>query len=818
MTRSKKSKNTQSHQANWRPEDDPAFSDESQKYDSPIPSREFILDLMRELGEPINRRDLAERLGLVDKDALEGLRRRLIAMCNSGQLAKNRKGVYGLVEQMDLKSGRIQGHKDGYGFFIPDEGGDDLYLTNRQMSVVFDGDRVLARESDYSTRGKREAVVVEVIERAVQSVVGRYFEERGICYVEPDNQRINHQILIPKDEASDAKPGDYVVVAITRPPAWRIQPMGKIVECLGSRDIPGVEVEVAIRSYDIPFEWPKDVLSEAQRFPLEPDEDEKSQRVDLRALPFVTIDGEDARDFDDAVYCEKKRGGGWKLWVAIADVSHYVRVGGALDKEAYERATSVYFPQRVVPMLPENLSNGLCSLNPHVDRMCMVCEMSIGAGGRLSNYVFYEAVMNSHARLTYNAVATMLKDNASSVAEHAAVLPQIQQLYALYGALKHARDQRGAIEFETVETQIIYNEHKKIETILPRHRNDAHRLIEECMLCANISAAKFLEKHEVPSLYRVHEGPSEKKLKTLRQYLTEIGLHLNGSGKPSPRDYQRLMQEISVRPDASVLQIMLLRSMSQAVYQSENKGHFGLNYPAYAHFTSPIRRYPDLLVHRAIRSVIRSNKHTPHVRRVDAAPHLATSDIYPYDAAAFVVLGEHCSMAERRADDATRDVTAYLKCEYLSDRVGEEFTGIIAAVTSFGLFVELDDLYVEGLIHVSSLQNDYYHFDAVRQKMIGERSGRSFQMGDRLPVQLARVDLDDRKIDLLPVGKEGQKASLAPSRKSARSEVNRKGAERARKAKKSAKQKKGTKTKQGEPSNTSANKGRKKKSKKKPKK
>ncbi len=731
---------------------DPHAEREAEKYEQPIPSREFILDLLEQAEVPMNRNQITKALALKDYQDVEALRRRLRAMERDGQILRNRKGAYGLVEKMDLVRGRVSAHRDGYGFVIPAEGGEDLYLNSRQMRAVFDGDEVLCRNSGYSSRGKLEGVIVEVISHNTQQLVGRLFDENGVVFVSPDNTRINHDVIIPRDAVGEASVGQYVMVEVTGQPGWRTPPTGRVVEVVGEHMAPGMEIDVAIRSHGIPHQWPEAVESETQALSVEPEESDKQYRVDLRKLPFVTIDGEDARDFDDAVYCESKAAGGWRLWVAIADVSHYVSVGSALDKEAVQRGNSVYFPEKVVPMLPEALSNGLCSLKPAVDRLCMVCEMTISAKGKLSGYQFYEAVMHSHARLTYTKVGAMLDsshpDSKPFRIEYKKLVPQLENLHQLYKALRAARDERGAIDFETTETRIEFGPNRKIETIVPVERNDAHKLIEECMLAANVATARFLEKHNLPALFRVHEGPTEEKLDNLRQFLGELGLDLSGGNKPGPIEYQLLLEQISERPDAHIIQTMMLRSLRQAVYQPENLGHFGLHYPAYAHFTSPIRRYPDLLVHRAIRHVIRSDSKSKHVKRIKGAVPLPQSRIYPYDMPALIGLGEQCSMTERRADDATREVVAWLKCEYLQDRVGDNFEGVIAGVTGFGFFVELVGVYVEGLVHVSSLASDYYHFDQAKQRLIGERSGKSFQLGDSVVVQVTRVSLEEKKIDL----------------------------------------------------------------------
>ncbi len=727
---------------------DPHAAREAARYDNPIPSREVILDLLHEAESPLDQEGIATRLSLHEPEDLDALRKRLRAMERDGQLMVNRRGSYGLVDKMNLLHCRVQGHRDGYGFAVPlAGGGEDVYLSARQMNFVFDGDEVLVRVTGVDRRGRQEGKVVEVLVRAHQSIVGRYQEESGIGYVIPENSRITQQILIPPKEKGKAVSGQIVTADITDFPTRQFGAKGRISEILGDHMDPGLEIDVAIRSHGIPWEWPEAVVDEAGRLEAEPLEEDKKKRVDLRKLPFVTIDGEDARDFDDAVYCEKRTLGGWRLWVAIADVSHYVRPGSALDDEAAHRATSVYFPEKVVPMLPEALSNGLCSLKPAVDRLAMVCEMELSRAGKLTKYTFYEAVIHSHARLTYTQVGEVLEKGSQPDVDKRRV-PDLQRLHALYKVLRAARDKRGAIDFETVETRIIFNEERKIESIVPVVRNDAHKLIEECMLSANVAAADFFEVNGVPMLYRVHEGPTEEKLENLRGFLGELGLDLGGGAKPTPLHYQRLLSQIEDREDAHVIQTMLLRSLRQAVYQADNLGHFGLHYPAYAHFTSPIRRYPDLLVHRGIRRVIRAQKKGQGVQRVRGAKPIPMASIFPYDMQAIVTYGEHCSMAERRADDATRDVQAWLKCEYLQDHVGDEFNGVVSAVTSFGLFVELEDLYIEGLVHITALPGDYYNFDASHQRLLGERSGRSFQLGGRVRVQVARVDLDDKKIDL----------------------------------------------------------------------
>lgn len=761
---------------------DPHASREAQKYDNPIQSREFILAHLKERGAPATHETLCSELGQSSADGIEALRRRLIAMCRDGQLICNRRGAYLPIEEADLVTGKILGHKDGFGFLVPDDGGSDLFLTARQMRQVFHGDRAAARVDRVDDRGRREGVIVEVLEHRTHQTVGRLFKESGIAFVVPENARINHEVLVPDENIGEARHGQYVVVDILRQPTIRTQPTGRVVEVLGEHMAPGMEIDVAIRSYDIPHSWPTAVGEQAAAIPEEVEEKDKANRVDIRDLPLVTIDGETARDFDDAIYCEARPRGGYRLVVAIADVSHYVRPGSPLDEEAIQRGNSVYFPDHVVPMLPEKLSNGLCSLNPDVDRLCMVADMTISAAGNISGYTFYQAVMRSHARLTYTKVSDMLERPDSEpgyrlAEQYAELLPHLHDLYALYKVLRKARTERGAIDFETTETRIVFDAERKIEEIVPVHRNDAHKIVEECMLCANVATARFLKKHKVPALYRVHEGPSEERLRAVRLFLGELGLQLGGGDKPSSADYQALLAQVADRPDANVIQTVMLRSLSQAVYSPEQTGHFGLGFASYTHFTSPIRRYPDLIVHRAIKSRI----HNPEVNKDVITPDVVDPELaeYPYDHARMEQLGEHASMTERRADDATRDVMAWLKCEFLKDHVGDEFDGVIAAVVPFGFFVELADVYIEGLVHVSTLSGDYFHHDAAKHRLIGERTAVSFRLGDEVRVRVVRVDLEDRKIDLelisTPKRRKADLASLEVSRENKRARGGKRG-------------------------------------------
>lgn len=732
---------------------DPHSQREAEKYAKPIPSRELILQVLAQSGQPLDFTELAAKLHLSDDVDLDALKKRLRAMERDGQLLFNRRRQYVPIAHTDLIAGRVIGHPDGFGFLKPDDGTPDLFLHAKQMRTLMHGDRALVSVRGLDPKGRREGVVVQVLERGTTQVVGRYFQEGGIGFVAPDNARISQDILIPPENKGAAQHGQIVVAAIVEQPSKYAQPKGKIVEVLGDHMAPGMEIDVAIRSHQLPYEWSPEVREEADQFGYEVPESAKVGRVDLRHIPLVTIDGEDAKDFDDAVYCERD-GNGWRLLVAIADVSHYVTPGMAIDKEAQERGTSVYFPGKVIPMLPEILSNGLCSLNPRVDRLCMVCEARLGARGKLLSYRFMEAVMHSAARLTYTKMAKIVveRDPQARGDYTPELCAHLDDLYALYQVLRKARERRGAIDFETEETRIVFDSERKIEAIVPTVRNDAHKLIEECMILANVCAAKFLSKHRIPALHRVHEGPTAEKLADVRQFLAGVGLSLGGGDEPSPADYSAVLDSLGDRPDRHLIQTVLLRSMSQAVYSPEVLGHFGLAQEYYAHFTSPIRRYPDLLVHRAIRHILRGGK----------------ASNYHYTHKDMLALGEHCSMTERRADDATRDVIAWLKCEYMQEHVGETFSGVISGVTGFGLFVELSDIYVEGLIHVTALTNDYYHFDPARHQLKGENSGRIYRLGDTLQVTVARVDLDERKIDFVLAKNVDQPDSQARKAKKAK--------------------------------------------------
>ncbi len=713
---------------------DPQFEREKTKYEQPLPSREYILQTLAAQGAPLELGRLVELLDIHPFE-LEPFQRRLGAMAREAQLMQNRRGDWLIPDKADLVRGRIAGHPDGFGFLIPEEGGADLFLSAKEMDKVLHGDKAIARVIGVDRKGRPEGKIVEVTERANRFIVGRVIEEHGVRFVAAENKRISQDILLAPPEkgakkALKAQSGQVVMIELIEQPSKHSQPIGRLVEVLGNYADPGMEIEIALRKHELPYEFSSDALAEAKKLPDVVRKSDWKGREDVTGLSLVTIDSETARDFDDAVFCERQ-GKGFRLVVAIADVSHYVTAGGALDHDAYARGNSVYFPRRVIPMLPEKISNGLCSLNPQVERLCMVCDMAINATGAISRYRFYPAVMFSHARLTYTEVAAALYDKDGPTRERlGSLLPHLEALNTLYRQLAKERVKRGAIDFETTETRMIFDDHGKIERIEPYERNEAHRLIEECMLAANVCASEFLREREHPSLYRVHEGPTPERLVKLRDFLGTFGFQLGGGEAPKAQDYAKLLENIGQRPDRQLLQTVMLRSLRQAIYSPDNVGHFGLAYESYTHFTSPIRRYPDLLVHRAIKSALAARRYEP-----------------AGGATSWEEIGLHCSMTERRADDATRDVEAWLKCFYMKDRVGEIFEGSISSVVPFGIFVALDGVFVEGLVHVSELGQDYFHFDEKSHAMVGERSGRRFRLSDRVRVQLTRVDMEANKID-----------------------------------------------------------------------
>ena len=719
--------------------EDPQKEREAMFYEKPLPSRELILKVMADQGVPLSILKLNELLEIAN-DESEAFNKRIRAMERQGQIMRNRKDDFCISEKLNLIPGRIQGHPDGFGFLIPDQGGDDIFLSSREMMQVLHNDRVMVQTIGQDRKGRPEGKVIEILERKNETLVGRVVQGQGVTIVAAEDKRINQDFLIPYHFDMDAKPGQIVVIEITAQPSFKSRPMGKVIQILGNYADSGMEIEIALRKHQLPYNFSQETIEIAESFSKKVTEKDFKGRIDVRDLSLITIDGETARDFDDAVYAESIDKN-WRLVVAIADVSFYVQPDKILDKEAFERGNSVYFPRRVIPMLPEALSNGLCSLNPHVDRLCMICDMMIDQQGKVISYKFYPSVMESKARMTYTDVSTLLNETSPELTEkYKAIIPHIKNLDSVYKILTKQRHARGAIEFASSETIMIFNDQGKIDRIEPVIRNEAHRIIEECMLAANVCAANFLIEHEHPALYRIHEGPTEERLENLRIFLAEFGFMLGGGDKPSIKDYATVIEKIKGRPDEHLLQTVLLRSMQQAVYSPDNIGHFGLAYEAYAHFTSPIRRYPDLLIHRAIKATLEKKK---------------------MPAANWHVLGQHCSMTERRADDATRDVSSWLKCYYMQDKIGEIYEGTVAGVTSFGLFVSIDGIYIEGLLHVTELGNDYFTYDKARHAMVGERSHAIYRLGDRLKVKLVRVDLELSKIDFsLESHQEVQKSPL----------------------------------------------------------
>ncbi|HET8900223.1 MAG TPA: ribonuclease R [Rhodanobacteraceae bacterium] len=710
---------------------DPHAEREAARYDRPIPSREAILAMLADSGQLMKAKDIATALGLVDDTDLYALDKRLAAMLRDGQLLKNRRDGFGVASRLDLMPGEVLANADGYGFLRPDEGGDDLYLSPMEMRKVLHGDRVLASVIGVDHRGRRKGAIVEVLSRRPSRLVGRVAVERGAMVVLPDDERVHLDIVIPPGSDGGARAGQIVIVEITDPPDGRRGPIGRVVSVLGDKLKPSLLVEMAIAEYGLPHAWPDAVVDEVERLPIAVTAADRAGRIDLRELPLVTIDGADSKDFDDAVYAEP-RADGWRLVVAIADVSHYVAPGCAIDVEAEDRATSVYFPGFVVPMLPEPLSNGICSLNPDVERLCMVCDMLVDSKGQVTRSKFYAAVMRSHARLTYDEVWQALGPKDKAVrARLKDRLGDIENLHKLYKAFERARKRRGTIDFDTPEAKFRLDGNGEVQALDSTPRNDAHKLIEECMIAANVEAAKYLARKRIPAPFRVHAPPPADKYEDLLEFLRQYKLKLPPLEKVTPGDYAKLLASVRERPEYELIQTVLLRSMALAVYLPENQGHFGLALEAYAHFTSPIRRYPDLLVHRAIRHALAKGKPAG----------------YGYDESRMAALSVHCSQRARRAEEAERDVDERYKCAWMEKHVGEFFAGRVSGVTSFGLFVDLDDSHVSGLVHITQLPNDYYHFDPQRRLLEGERSGRTFRLGDRVRVQVLRASLEERKID-----------------------------------------------------------------------
>ena len=725
---------------------DPHYQREKSKYENPVASREHLLAILKQAKKALTFLEICNLADADEESSRVGIQRRLRAMEREGQIKFTREKRYEVQIQDELVKGRVIGHRDGYGFLKHSLTEKDYFIPVHQMTSLMHDDVVEGIATGQDRRGRIEFRVNRILEPRKEPIVGRYFTEYGNGIVIPDDNRICHEIFVPPEHAMEAKQGSVVVVEIQQRPRKHLNAIGRVIEVLGEHMAPGMEIETAVRKFEIPHAWPKAVLSSCEQLTEKVPEESKKGRVDLRQLPLVTIDGEDARDFDDAVYAIQNDDNTFRLWVAIADVSSYVRPGTALDTEAVKRGNSVYFPEQVIPMLPEVLSNGLCSLNPDVDRLCMVCEMVIDANGDIKSYEFYEAVMRSKARLTYNKVWKILEGDDELNKRYENHVDDLANLYSLFKTLKSARNKRGAIEFETQETKFVFNSKRKIEHIVPVVRNDAHKVIEECMIAANVCAANFIEKYEAEALFRVHDTPDEERLLSFRQYLREIGVNVSLGLSPQPADFTTIINQTRQRLDAELIQTMLLRSMKQAVYDGDNIGHFGLALHAYAHFTSPIRRYPDLVVHRCIKAIL---EHQAQSKICTGAKSYSAEEIEQ--------LGEQCSMTERRADDATRDVADWLKCEFMLAHVGDVFDGVVSSVTNFGLFVRLPEYHIDGLIHITSLGQDFYHYDEVKQCLVGEHTGVSYRLGDPLEVKVAAVNLDERKIDLIPANPPSQK-------------------------------------------------------------
>ncbi len=699
---------------------DPFFDREAEKYENPIPSREYILDLISK--RPRSKHQLFDLFDIEDHSK-KALANRLRAMVRDKQLSCNKKGIYKIFSDLGLYTGTVIANPKGFGFIALDKGGKDLRLSSKQMQLVFHGDRVNAR----LLNKQGDAEIVKVLE-TVKSVVGRLEIEDDEATVIVDDKRIKHRISIPNISQEHSQ-DQIVLVSLIKSPTFESLAIGEIIDTLGQYMDEGVETDSAILRHSIPVEFSNKTEQELKNIPDEVNSQQKKDREDLTKTPLITIDGEDSRDFDDAVFAEPARSG-WRLIVSIADVASYVKEESSLDRDALERGNSVYFPHRVIPMLPEKLSNGLCSLNPNVDRLCLSCEIFIDYEGNLMNYRFFPAVMHSHARLTYTEVGKILDGDHELEKKYQHVIENIRSLHGLYKTLRISRTKRGVMDFDRVESQMIFNDNGKIDNILPRERNDAHKLIEECMLMANRAAAKLLSDNKEHFLYRVHPDPTLEKINTTRKFLSARGLVLEGGDNPESKDFAKVLIKAKGRDDENVIKTVVLRTMKQATYTPQNSGHFGLALDDYTHFTSPIRRYPDLIVHRAIYRVLNGDE--PSVDQ----------DI--------TSLGDHCSMTERRADDATRDVEQWLKCEYMRDKIGENFTGIISGVTGFGFFVELNDVFVEGLVTVRDLNDDYYVYDEASYSLIGDRSGKKFSLGDKIEINVASVDLDQRQMLFVP--------------------------------------------------------------------
>jgi len=716
----------------WDQIRDPFAEREAEKYNHPITSRECIVDYLTTSAEGKTLDQLQAAFCLNTAFEKEALRRRIRAMVRDGQLTKNRKKQYQLIPTGDPIVGRVVGEKNGTGFLKPEEGGNPIFLSAYEMRQVFTGDIAEVRITNIDPDHRREGQIVNVLKRELKTIVGRFFSKGQVGFVEPSNLRIPQEIIIPDEEQHGAKTGQVVMAEIVIPPSINAPAIAKITKILGDYLSPGLEIETTICAYGLPDSWSEEVLKEISTFQTTISDEERRERTDLRDLPFVTIDGADAKDFDDALFC-KPRTNGWDLYVAIADVSHYVQEGSDLDKEAKLRGTSVYFPEKVVPMLPEILSNDLCSLKPQVDRLSLVCQMHIDPAGEVTASQFYAAVIHSHGRLTYNRTADILfQPETLLTPEEQALLPHLQELHRVYLQLRGQRERRGALDFEMPEFRIEFDQQRKINQLVPVFHNDVHKIVEDCMIAANVCAAQLLSKNKIPTLYRVHDCPPIDKFNDLKAFMKEFGLSLGNGGLFTSLDYAKLLRTIRPRKDIYLLQTVLLRSLSQATFSLEHDRHFGLAVDAYTYFTSPIRRYPDLLTHRNIKAFITKN---------------AASK--PGDLATLKALAEHCGTTERRANDASEDVLAFLKCEFMTKKIGQSYSGMITGVTGFGLFIQIGDFLIDGLVHISALEDDYYLFEATRHRLVGRRTQKTYRLGDHLKVKVAKVNLEGRQIDLI---------------------------------------------------------------------
>ncbi len=685
-------------------------------------------------------RDISKSLGLEKKKLSSALGMRLKAMVRDGQLIQNKKLKYEIDRYSELVSGSVLAHRDGYAFVRPESGGADIYLGQKEARCVFHGDTVLVKLIGKDKKSRPSGKLVEVLERGATEFIGEYFEEKSVAYVKAKDRRISQKIVL-KQKLADVVNGALVNVVIVTQPTRVSGPIGEVNEVLGDALSPSGEVDLVIRKHQLPYKWSKPVVTEVTKIARHIEETEFATRRDLRDLAFVTIDGADAQDFDDAVFVQSAAGNK-KLYVAIADVSHYVLPDSFIDNEARDRGTSVYFPDRVVPMLPEELSNGICSLVPNEDRLVLVCEMVVTPAGKIISSEFYSGIICSHARLIYEDVQDWLDGDEHALGTTSlAAKNNLLGLYQVFDSFKKAKDRRGALEIGTVEPKFTLNSRGEIENIEASVRVDAHKIIEECMIAANTVAANFLLEKNSNSLFRVHELPGEEKVQALTAFLKLMGINLGVTEKLESRHYASVLKVAKDRKERRVIETMVLRSLKLAAYSEKNSGHFGLGLDSYTHFTSPIRRYPDLMVHRAIKS------------------GGATQDKKDVEELAL-----QCSNFERRAELASRDVIAYLKCQYMRDKIGEEFSGLVTATTDFGLFVELADIFIEGLVHVTSLPSDYYIYSEGAHSLRGRKSGAIFSLGQLLKVVVSGVSVDERKIDL--VISSGRKKGVRANRES----------------------------------------------------